>query len=146
MTEALQAAGRSRQDIELATTVFAITGRTPKEMDAVREMVRRQIAFYASTPSYRVILRVHGWEEVGERLSRLAARQRWEEMPSLITDEMLAVYAVEAPWSRLAEALVDRYRGVLDRIALYYPFRVDDVPMWRTLVEEIRALTREGAA
>lgn len=145
LNEALRAAGRARKDIQLASTVFAITGRTPAEMDAVREMVRQQIAFYASTPSYRVVLAVHGWEEVGERLSRLAARKRWEEMPGLIGDEMLHVYAVEAPWQDLPEALVRRYHGVLDRIALYYPFRLEDQGMWQELVAAVHALSGETA-
>lgn len=145
LEEALRTAGRSRQDVQLASTVFAITGRNRQEMDAVREMVRQQIAFYASTPSYRLVLEVHGWGEVGERLSRLAARKRWHEMPALISDEMLHTYAVEAPWSELGAALVDRYRGILDRVALYYPFRVEDAAMWQELIQTVRELTRDAA-
>lgn len=139
--EGLSRAGRTRGDVQLATTAFVITGRSTQEMAATREMVRQQIAFYASTPSYRVVLDVHGWGEVGERLSRLAARKRWAEMPALITDEMLAVYALEAPWDSLAKALVSRYDGVLDRVALYYPFRPEEAEQWRLLVSQVRALS-----
>ncbi len=142
MEGALAQAGRSRKDIQLATTAFVITGQTSQEMDTMREIVRRQIAFYASTPSYRVVLAVHGWEAVGERLSYLAARKRWDEMPALISDEMLAVYAVEAPWDRLPDALAARYGGVLDRIALYYPFRPEDAPWWRELVNGLKHRTK----
>ncbi len=135
LEEGLHAAGRTRADIQLASTVFVITGRTQGEVQAVREMVRQQIAFYASTPTYRVVLDVHGWGEVGERLSRLAARKRWDEMPALITDEMLHVYAVEAPWEQLGQALRNRYNGILDRIALYYPFRPEEADHWRMLIQ-----------
>lgn len=141
LQEGLNESGRSRQDIELASTVFVITGRTQAETSAVREMVRQQIAFYASTPSYRVVLDVHGWRDVGERLSALAARKRWREMPALISDEMLAMYAVEAPWEELPEALVKRYDGVLDRIALYYPFRPGEEDLWTFLVQKVRELS-----
>ena len=58
-------------------------------------------------------------------------------MPALITDEMLQVYAVEAPWDRLGRALRERYEGVLDRIALYYPFRPDECDRWRALAEAV---------
>ncbi len=137
LNEGLQKAGRHRTDIQLASTVFVITGKNEQEMQAMREMVRRQIAFYASTPSYRVVLDVHGWGEVGERLSYLAARKRWDDMPHLITDEMLAVYAVEAPWEHLGTALRERYQGILDRIALYYPFRPEEAEKWKTLIAQI---------
>ncbi len=137
LEEGLRKAGRRREDIQLASTVFVITGRNAGEQEAMREMVRQQLAFYASTPTYRVVLDVHGWGEVGERLSHLAARKRWDEMPALITDEMLAVYAVEAPWEELGAALRARYEGVLDRIALYYPFRPDERDRWRTLIKAV---------
>lgn len=139
LEEGLQAGGRTRADIQLASTVFVITGRTPGEVQAMREMVRQQVAFYASTPSYRVVLDVHGWGEVGERLSMLAARKRWHEMPALISDEMLAVYAVEAPWDELADALRERYDGVLDRVALYYPFRPQEADRWRALIARAKS-------
>lgn len=141
LEEGLRKGGRHRQDIQLASTVFVITGQNEEEMNQTREWVRRQLAFYASTPTYRLVLELHGWGEVGERLSYLAARKRWEEMPKLITDEMLATYAVEAPWDRLAEALLARYRGLLDRIALYYPFRPEEKERWYSLHE---AFARAG--
>lgn len=142
LEEGLQKAGRQRSDIQLASTVFVITGRDEKEMRTMREIVRRQISFYASTPTYRVVLDVHGWGDVGERLSYLAARKQWDKMPSLITDDMLDVYAVEAPWEGLAKALLKRYQGVLDRIALYYPFRIEDAEQWHWLIEQFK--TSEG--
>ena len=42
-------------------------------------------------------------------------------MAALVTDEMLEVFTVEAPWDGLAQALVDRYGGLLDRVAPYLP-------------------------
>ena len=34
--------------------------------------VRRQIAFYGSTPAYRSVLEMHGWGELGVELNRLS--------------------------------------------------------------------------
>lgn len=97
-------------------TAFVVTD------EAEKDFVRSQIAFYASTPSYRRVMRLHGWEETAEKLSALAARGRWEEMPALITDEMLATFAAVASPAELPAALEERYRGIADRLSLYTPF------------------------
>jgi hypothetical protein len=54
-------------------------------------------------------------------------------MAALITDEMLGVFAVEAPLDGLRAALDARYGGVLDRIAPYVALER------RTSREELRA-------
>ncbi|MEO8287929.1 MAG: TIGR03617 family F420-dependent LLM class oxidoreductase [Chloroflexota bacterium] len=118
----LRAAGRSRADIQVSASVFLITGQGT-ERDNMREEVRRQVAFYASTPSYRTLLTMHGWDAAGEELTRLAGRGRWQQMGDLITDEMLAEFAVEAPSLPEAALLLrNRYNGLLDRTAFYLPF------------------------
>ncbi|HHH42417.1 MAG TPA: TIGR03617 family F420-dependent LLM class oxidoreductase [Chloroflexi bacterium] len=134
--EGLTRTGRRREEIALTSSIFVITGRDEEEMVRRREEVRAQIAFYASTPSYRPVLEVHGWGEVGEQLSRLAARQRWGEMPALISDEMLESFAVIAPPEALAEQVQARYQGLLDRVAYYLPFVPgQDDAFWRQTVE-----------
>jgi hypothetical protein len=105
-------------------------------MDGMRAMVRDQIAFYASTPTYRVVLACHGWENVGVELSRLAAAKRWGEMGALITDEMLDVFAVQAPFKSLGTALRQRYEGVLDRISCYVPYVPGELdPVWKSVIK-----------
>lgn len=134
-------AGRSPQDVTLASSVFIITGADEAAIEGMRRFVREQIAFYASTPTYRAVLACHGWEEVGEQLSRLAAARRWEEMSQLVSDEMLAQFAVEAPLDQLGRALKERYAGVLDRVSAYVPYTpgaLDDV--WRSVAQELAGL------
>jgi hypothetical protein len=71
---------------------------------------------------------------VGERLSALAARGQWAEMPGLISDEMLAMFAVTAPLAELAAPLKERYVGLLDRVTLYRAFAPDaDMAAWKAL-------------
>ena len=125
-------AGRAPADIQVAGTVFVITA--PGERDTVRQ----QIAFYASTPTYRPVMAHHGWAETAERLSALAARGEWAAMTALISDEMLDTFAVSAPLAELAEPLRARYAGLLDRVALYRPFVLsDDGASWQKLAREI---------
>ena len=141
LEEGLRAAGRSRSQVRLVSTVFVTTGKGSARA-RLREEVRRQLAFYASTPTYRLVLDLHGWAAVGERLSRLAARGAWEQMPALITDEMLAAYAVEADWLDLPRALHARYAGLLDQVALYLPFDPAEAPRWQALRAAWDALPR----
>jgi probable F420-dependent oxidoreductase len=120
--EGLAVAGRQRSDIQVSAAVFAITGRGA-ERDRMREEVRRQVAFYASTPNYRTLLEMHGWEGQGIEMSRLARRGQWEEMGALIDDGMLSEIAVEGDTlAEVAVGLRARYAGLLDRASLYLPF------------------------
>ena len=117
----LARAGRRRSDIALATSVFMITGRTPAEQARARELARNQIAFYASTRTYEPVLAAHGWQDQMPRLHRKSVEGDWAGMAALVSDEMLARFAVEAPLDGLAAALTARYGGLLDRVAPYLP-------------------------
>lgn len=117
----------------------------PAEDQEIREGVRRQVGFYAATPTYRAVLELHGRARIGERLSRLAAAGRWDEMPRLIDDELLALVAVVAPRARLAPALAERCSGAADRVMPLLPFELDrggdvsNADMWREIIGTLRA-------
>jgi probable F420-dependent oxidoreductase len=122
-------AGRRREEVKITTTVFVVT--SPEEAN----FVRQQVSFYASTPSYRPLMALHGWENVAADLSGLAARGRWGEMPALISEEMLETFAVVGSLQALPGALSQRYQGQVDRLGLYLPFvpgQRDD--FWRALL------------
>ncbi len=121
-------AERRLEDVQVVANAFVITN--PVE----REIVRQQVAFYASTPSYRAVLAYHGWEQVGEELSKLVRSGQMAEMPNLVSDEMVDTFATSASPAELADALKERYQGVADRINLYLPFvpgERDD--FWQTI-------------
>lgn len=123
-------AGRAREAVAIYVTAFVVT--SPEE----RNFVRAQIAFYASTPSYLPVMAHHGWAKTAEKLSDLARRGEWAEMPMLIDDEMLSAFAIEATPHQLAGKLLDRYGGWVNRLSLYLPYQPgerDD--FWRALVE-----------
>ena len=131
--------GRDPEAVELATSVFVVTGESEEEIEEVREKMRSQISFYASTPTYRTVLEAHGWQDVGEELGKLAREKRWNEMPGLVTNEMLGAFSVEAAPDELGAALHERYTGLIDRIALYIPFVSGEKDsFWRTVVESYR--------
>jgi probable F420-dependent oxidoreductase len=138
IAEGARQANRDPDQVELATSALAITGENGEETNERRESVRAQISFYASTPTYRAVLEAHGWEEVGERLGTMARERKWREMPALISDEMLAAFAVEATPDEIGAALRERYEGLIDRVALYVPFVSGERDsFWRTVVESV---------
>jgi probable F420-dependent oxidoreductase len=108
---------RKKADFQITVNAFIVTN------EQERSYVRQQLAFYASTPSYRPVLATHGWQEIGERLSALAARKRWDEMPALISDEILETYATVCEAADLPAALEERYGHIAARLALYSPFQ-----------------------
>jgi len=126
-------AGRSANDVIVSGTVFVALD------ESEREMARMQISFYASTPSYRPVLDLHGWGHVGEQLSALAARGKWDEMPALISDEMLEAFAVIATWDDVADRVRVRYDGLVDRIGFYRPFEPGvDEERWQAVATKLR--------
>lgn len=115
---------RKRQDVSISVTAFVAS--TPEEMN----FARAQIAFYASTPSYRSVMALHGWSDVAEKLSAHAAKGEWAEMPMLISDEMLSEFCLITDETKLAEELKKRYDGIADRLGLYIPFVPGEKDEW----------------
>jgi hypothetical protein len=83
--------------------------------------VRQQIAFYASTPSYRVLLEYHGYDRLGKELSDLMRRGAFAAMSARIPDSLLEEIAIIASPTALPAQLRQRYQGLLHRVSLYFP-------------------------
>ena len=84
----LERAGRRRRDFEVCCPVFVMTGRDEAAIESSRAMARGQIAFYGSTPSYRPVLELHGWNDLADELHYLSREGRWAEMGDRITDDV----------------------------------------------------------
>jgi probable F420-dependent oxidoreductase len=122
--EGLQRSGRKRGDITVSMTPFVAT--TPEEVG----FARMQAAFYASTPSYKPVMDLHGWGGTAEKLSGFASKGEWHEMPMLITDEMLNEFCLMTTQENLASDLKKRFDGIADRITLYTPFVPGEKDAW----------------
>ena len=118
----LEKAGRPREAFEVSYPGFVVTGDNDAARAASRAGVSRQIAFYASTPAYRPVLDIHGWGDLQPELNQLSKQGKWEEMGTLITDEMLEAFAVVAEPKAVAGAIKDRYGDIVDRVSLYFDF------------------------
>ena len=139
MQQGLDKAGRARADVALATTAFVIAGDTDEEIERAKDPVRTQIAFYASTRTYRRVLEIHGWGDTSARLNEKVAKGDWAGMAREITDEMLEVYAVTCRWDEVAARVRAKYDGILDRIAFYLPWAPGgNNERWRALASAFR--------
>jgi probable F420-dependent oxidoreductase len=127
-----QKARRSRADVSISATAFVIT--SPEE----EAFVRAQVAFYASTPSYRAVMKLHGWEQAAEQLSVLASHSQWGAMPEIISKNMLETFATYASPTELGRKLSEKYRGLADRLTLYLPYQPGQKDaFWERLIAEI---------
>ena len=134
--EGARKSGRSVDDLELFSPIFAVTGNTAEETAGREAFVRQQIAMYASTPNYRAVMDLHGWMSVAEKLSKMVRTGEWDRISGEVTDEMLDTFALAAPPEKMPELLRERYAGLLDRVSLYYPLPPDDPEEgWRRFVE-----------
>jgi probable F420-dependent oxidoreductase len=119
LAKARSAVGRDMSDFEVCGSVFVVTGLDDKEFAAAARATKRQIAFYASTPSYRRVLELHGWGDLQTELNALARAERWPEMEHLISDDVLAAFAIVAEPGKVGAALRERIADVVSRASLY---------------------------
>lgn len=135
--EGLVKAGRKKEEVAIAASVFATVGETRREIENVRESYRGQVAFYASTRTYRKVMELHGWGDVCDRLHALSAKGEWEKMASEIGDDILDEFVIQGEWREIGRTIENRYKGFADRVRLYLPFDGDE--KWKDLVAGFRA-------
>jgi probable F420-dependent oxidoreductase len=127
IAEGARGARRDPAEIDLITSVLIVTGESDAERAAAERYARQQIAFYASTPSYRPFLAYHGFEALGRALSGLARDGRFADMAAHVPDALLEAVAVSATPARLGEAIRARYEDDLaQRVYPYAALPADD--------------------
>ncbi|MGH9100454.1 MAG: TIGR03617 family F420-dependent LLM class oxidoreductase [Acidimicrobiales bacterium] len=112
-------AGRARHDLTVALPAFVVTGSTAEQMAASTKAAKAQIAFYGSTPAYLPVLELHGWSHLQGELHTLSKQGQWEAMAELVDDEVLEAFAIVAAPDRVAEAVHERWGGLVDRLSFY---------------------------
>jgi probable F420-dependent oxidoreductase len=120
----LAASGRQRAAFTVAAVPIVCTGRTDQEVQAATGGVRRLLAFYGSTPAYRVTLELHGWGDLQPELNRLTKEGRWGELPDRIDDEVLTTLAVCGQPDEIGALVAARYGDTVDRVGLSMPYDV----------------------
>ena len=132
--------GRDAGALQLYAPVMVVTGNTQQEMDEAAVRARQQIAFYASTPSYRVVLDYHGYGSLGDKLNRLMRQGDLANMGNQVPEALLEEVAVVSAPGDLAARLRQRYEGVLHRVSIYAPVPEGaSESEWRQFIAAFRA-------
>jgi probable F420-dependent oxidoreductase len=113
-------AGRSTDEVPLTVPCFTIVGDTDEEQSRWRETVRAQVSFYGSTPNYAFIFEQLGEPDITPRIRERQKAADPEGMAAVVTDELLANFAVTATWDGLADAVIDRYGDTASRVVFYF--------------------------
>lgn len=113
-------AGATMDGFEVSCAPFVVTG-TDAEIEAAIPALRRQLAFYASTPAYRGVFELHGWGAASEELTALSKAGRWQDMGGLITDEIVHAFAIVAAPDKLPALMAERFGGLVTRISFTPP-------------------------
>jgi probable F420-dependent oxidoreductase len=133
-------AGRSLDDFELSVPAFVAASDNEDELQAGMQMIRGQIAFYGSTPAYRPVLELHGWEALHEELHALTKRDAWDQLADVIDDEVLHTFAIIGTPDEAAVELQRRYRDVATQVSLPMP-ETFDAGRWAPLFDRLRAVS-----
>lgn len=135
-------AARTNRDVdqvEVCMKPLVGTAIDDERLEPVIDSVRARVAFYLSTPSYRRTFELHGWGDIARQASTLSRENRWDELPGLVSDEMLHTVATIGTYDQIADRLADRYAGRVDRIEFSIPVETpDDADRLRDIVRRLR--------
>jgi probable F420-dependent oxidoreductase len=105
-------AGRQLDDVELSGSGFIATGPDDAAVHKQIENVRRQVAFYGSTPSYVGVLAAHGWEDLGTQLNKLSRDGKWQDMAAAVPDDVVHAFTAAGRYDQIVARIRERFRGV----------------------------------
>lgn len=118
IAEGAQRSGRKPEECNLtASPLISISD----DADVARRELKLQIAFYATTRSYRAILELHGrGSVVGDLRSAFEARDK-DRMVELIDDELCDAIGAAGPVAEVRDR-IERWKGVADRLMVTGPW------------------------
>lgn len=101
--------GRDLADFRLMIGCRVVTGRDAAAVAIERENARRSLAFLYSTPAYWKSLELFGWQDKGESLRALTREGRWDDLATLVDDEMLDAFVPSGTWEEIPDVLHEWY-------------------------------------
>ena len=133
----LAKSGRTRAQFEVSYSNFVVSGRNETEFADAQKAAKERIAFYGSTPAYQGVLAAIGVGELQPELNKMSKQGRWQEMGTLISDDVLKAFAVVGEPKDIVPETLRRYRGFVDRTSGNFAF-VDDAQRAQ-MIAQLRA-------
>ena len=135
-----ESVARDPATINLVVGSPYITGATAAAVAVEREHQRQMLAFLYSTPAYRRTLELFGWADLGERLQRMTRENRWDELSSLVTDEVLDALVPQGTYDELPSVIERWFGHVATGVLIAPPRDAADDPALAALVRAVREI------
>ena len=129
--------GRDRSKFEIVATMFTAAGDTEEQVQKARTALRRQISFYGSTPAYKGVFELHGWNDLQPKLNRLSKEGKWDEMASSLSEEQVDAFVVSGNAEQVVDQLKTIFAGKIDRTT--FGFDVKDPDRLKALIQRMKA-------
>ena len=118
IAEGLEAGGKTRHDLTLNVGCICSPSLTDEDYERSSRSMRGNLAFYGSTPAYKVTLDHHGLGDLQPKLREMTKTGGWDQLGSLIDDEVLDLLAVRGTPTECAARLHEEYGALADRMSL----------------------------
>ncbi len=110
--------GRERSSLTLNVGCITAPCLTDEQYERATTAIRFNLAFYGSTPAYRVVLDHHGLGDLQPRLREITKTGDWATLGDLIDDDVVDLLAVRGTPSDCAKRLTEEYGDHADRLSL----------------------------
>jgi probable F420-dependent oxidoreductase len=114
-------AGRDGADFKLILGPLTATGKDEETASTEWEKMRNMLGFLYSTPAYWPSLELFGWQDKGQQLQDMTRAGNWQDMPSIISDDMLGKFVPRGTYRNIARVFRERYAGLTRRITFPMP-------------------------
>jgi probable F420-dependent oxidoreductase len=114
-------AGRDGADFKLILGPLTATGKSADVVAAQWEKQRNLLGFLYSTPAYWPSLELFGWQDLGQQLLDVTRAGNWQDMPGIITDEVLEKFVPRGTYDDIASVFKERYTGLTRRVTFPMP-------------------------
>jgi len=114
-------AGSSGEDFHLLLGPLTATGVDEATVAKEWEKQRQLLGFLYSTPAYWPSLELFGWQEKGQQLLDMTRSGAWQDMPAIVTDEMLEKFVPRGTYEQIAAVYRERFAGLSSRVTFPMP-------------------------
>ncbi|MEE9284416.1 MAG: TIGR03617 family F420-dependent LLM class oxidoreductase [Dehalococcoidia bacterium] len=147
--EGLAQSDRSLDEFAMHVIGFYTAVRDDQALEKVRAGLRRTIAFYGSTRTYRTVFDTHGWGDMVDRLYELSLKGQtgsgqeglWEkEMVEIVTDDVFDAFTVIGTYDDMGQRLKERFGGFASKISFSIPLKTpEDEEALKAIIRELHA-------
>ena len=140
LSEGSRSVGRDPASIPIIAGSCFITARSTDEIMAKREAQRRRFAFLYSTPAYKTTLELLGYDDLSDKLRLMVRTENWDELESVVTDDVLDEVQPSAPFDELPDLVASRLSGLVSGFVLDIPLDASDDEQFRDTVKAIQTI------